>query len=132
MAVKVRIPTPLRQLTGGQRVVEVEGRTLAEVIDALDRRFPGIKERLIDGDGRLHRFVNVFVNEQDARLLDGLGTVLPEVAEVSIIPAMAGGTAPPPKASRKRPAGCGGRGWRHLRGGARRAHRTSGSGWRAG
>jgi molybdopterin synthase sulfur carrier subunit len=99
MAVKVRIPTPLRQLTGGQRVVEVEGRTLAEVIDALERRFPGIKERLIDGDGRLHRFVNVFVNEQDARLLDGLETVLPEVAEVSIIPAMAGGSAPPPKAS---------------------------------
>lgn len=91
MAVKVRIPTPLRQLTGGQKVVEVEGRTLAEVIDALDQMFPGIKGRLVDEEGRLHRFVNVFVNEQDARLLDGLETALPEIAEISIIPAMAGG-----------------------------------------
>ncbi|MDR7434240.1 MAG: MoaD/ThiS family protein [Armatimonadota bacterium] len=91
MAVKVRIPTPLRQLTGGEKTVEVEGRTLAEVIDALDKRFPGIRERLVDGEGKLHRFVNIFINEQDARLLSELETVLPEVAEISIIPAMAGG-----------------------------------------
>ncbi|MDR5695714.1 MAG: MoaD/ThiS family protein [Armatimonadota bacterium] len=93
MAVKVRIPTPLRQLTGGEKTVEVEGRTLAEVIDALDKRFPGIRERLVDGEGKLHRFVNIFINEQDARLLNELETVLPEVAEVSIVPAMAGGSS---------------------------------------
>lgn len=88
----VRIPTPLRKLTGEQRTVQARGTTLAEVFDDLDRRFPGIKARVVDGDGRVHSFVNVFVDDEDVRLLQGLDTPVREDAEVAIIPAMAGGT----------------------------------------
>ncbi len=87
----VRIPGPLRKLTGDQRVVEASGATLVDVVEDLERRFPGIKGRIVDGNGRVHSFVNVFVDDQDVRLLQGLATPLREDAEVAIVPAMAGG-----------------------------------------
>ncbi len=91
MAIRVRIPTPLRQLTHGERLIEVDGGDLAQAIDALDRRFPGIRARIIDEQGEVLRFVNIFVNERDIRFLGGLRTPLTDGAEVSIVPAMAGG-----------------------------------------
>ncbi len=87
----VRIPGPLRKLTGDQRVVEASGATLVDVVEDLERRFPGIKGRIVDGNGRVHSFVNVFVDDQDVRFLQGLATPLREDAEVAIVPAMAGG-----------------------------------------
>ncbi len=91
MAVRVRIPTPLRQLTNGARLIEVGGGDLAQAIEELDRRFPGIRARLLDERGEVLRFVNIFVNERDIRFLGGLRTPLHDGAEVSIVPAMAGG-----------------------------------------
>ncbi len=89
----IRIPSPMRRYTNGERLVTVSGETLAAAIAELDGKFPGLRERLIDGDGQLHRFVTIFVGEEDARLLGGLATPLDDQAEVSIIPAMAGGSA---------------------------------------
>lgn len=89
--VTVRVPAPLRKLTNDARVVHASGATLVEVVEDLERQFPGIKGRLVDGDGRMHAFVNIFVDEQDVRLLQGLGTPVGPQAEVAIIPAMAGG-----------------------------------------
>lgn len=91
MAVRVRIPTPLRRLTNGERVVEVEGADLQAAIDNLDRRFPGIRARILDERGDVLQFVNIFVNERDIRFLQGVRTPLEDGAEVSIVPAMAGG-----------------------------------------
>ena len=91
MPVTVRIPQLLRNLTQGEREVQVEASTLAEAIEALEQRYPGIRQRLVGQDGELHRYVNLFVNDQDVRLLSGLQTSLPEGAEISIVPAMAGG-----------------------------------------
>ncbi len=91
MAVAVRIPTVLRPLAGGAPVVDAAGGTLAEVLADLDRRFPGLGERLRGEDGNLHPFVNVFVGDEDARYLDGLATPVADGVEVSIIPAVAGG-----------------------------------------
>jgi molybdopterin synthase sulfur carrier subunit len=93
MAVHVRIPTPLRRITNGERVVQAEGGDLAQAIDDLDRRYPGIRARILDDRGEVLQFVNIFVNEQDIRFLSGLHTRLEDGAEVSIIPAMAGGGA---------------------------------------
>ncbi len=93
MPAHVRIPTPLRRLTNGERVIEVPGADLGQVIDELDRRFPGIRSRILDDRGEVLQFVNIFVNEQDIRFLDGLRTRLADGAEVSIVPAMAGGAA---------------------------------------
>jgi|FLYL01.1.fsa_nt_gi molybdopterin synthase sulfur carrier subunit len=87
----VRIPTPLRRLVGDRRTVEAHGTTVGELVEDLERRFPGVKARLVDGDGRIHSFVTIFVNDRDVRLLQGLQTPVPDDAEVSIIPAMAGG-----------------------------------------
>lgn len=87
----VRIPGPLRRYTGGERLITVAAGTLAAAIDEMDRRFPGLRQRLVDADGHVHSFVSIFVGEQDVRLLDGLATPLNAQAEVSIIPAMAGG-----------------------------------------
>jgi sulfur-carrier protein len=87
----IRIPTPMRRYTNGERLVTVTADTVATAIDELDRRYPGVRERLVDGEGQIHRFVTVFVGEEDVRLLQGLATPLDERAEVSIIPAMAGG-----------------------------------------
>lgn len=92
MAVRVRIPAPLQSLVGGATEVEAQGKTVREVIDDLERRYPGIKARLCDDSGELRRFVNIFVNDQDIRFQQGLDTELKDNDEVSIIPAIAGGS----------------------------------------
>ncbi|MEZ0065078.1 molybdopterin synthase sulfur carrier subunit [Streptacidiphilus sp. MAP12-20] len=91
MSVNVRIPTILRTYTGGNAEVKAEGATLAEVIKDLEANHAGISARLLDDNGKLRRFVNVYVNEDDVRFADGLETATPEGAGVSIIPAVAGG-----------------------------------------
>jgi molybdopterin synthase sulfur carrier subunit len=91
MSVSIRIPTTLRTLTAGSSEVQVEGSTVGEVLDALEAAHPGFKERLLDEQGGLRRFVNVFVADDDVRYLDGLGTPVPDGETVSIIPAVAGG-----------------------------------------
>jgi len=90
MAVTVRIPTTMRPITGGASTVEVEPGTLAAVIKALETAHPGVEERLLE-DGALRRFVNVFVDDDDVRYLQGLDTAVPDGQTVSIIPAVAGG-----------------------------------------
>jgi MoaD family protein len=90
MAVRVHIPTPLRQHTQGQAVVEVEGNTVQALLDDLGRKFPGITQRLFD-NGQVRRFVNVYLNDEDVRYLDNLATAVKDGDEVSIIPAVAGG-----------------------------------------
>jgi molybdopterin converting factor small subunit len=87
----IRIPTPMRRYTNGERLITVSAETLAAAIAELNNRYPGLSERLLDGDGQLHRFVSIFVGEEDVRLLQGLATPLADHTEVSIIPAMAGG-----------------------------------------
>ena len=91
MSVSIRIPTTLRTLTAGSSEVQVDGATVGEVLDALEAAHPGFKERLLDEQGGLRRFVNVFVADDDVRYLDGLGTPVPDGETVSIIPAVAGG-----------------------------------------
>lgn len=91
MSVTIRIPTTLRSLTGGEAAVEVEPGTVGEVLGALDEAHPGFSQRILDDDGNLRRFVNVFVSDDDVRFLDGLGTPVPDGDTVSIIPAVAGG-----------------------------------------
>lgn len=91
MAVKVRIPTPLQRLTQGQDVVEGKPGTVIELINDLDSRFPGIGERISDG-GKVRRFVNVYVNEEDIRFLQAENTRVQDGDEVSIVPAIAGGS----------------------------------------
>jgi sulfur-carrier protein len=92
MAVTVRIPTTLRPLSGGVSTVEVEPGALVDVIKALDAVHPGFQDRLLDEEGNLRRFVNVFVDDDDVRYLDGLQTNVPDGQTVSIIPAVAGGS----------------------------------------
>jgi molybdopterin synthase sulfur carrier subunit len=91
MSVKVRIPTPLRSLTAGQSVVEINGKDIGEVIEHLDKQYPGIKTRICDEENQIRRFVNIYVNEEDIRFKQGQATALKEGDEVSIIPAIAGG-----------------------------------------
>ena len=91
MSVTVRIPTPLRRVTNGQDIVSVEGSAITEVIASLDAQFPGIKERLCDEGGQLRNFVNVYVNGEDVRFLEGLDTSTKSGDEISIVPAVAGG-----------------------------------------
>lgn len=91
MSAKVRVPTILNPYTGGVTVVEADGTTLAEVLVDLDVRYPGIRERIVDDQGALRRFVNVYVNEDDVRFTGGLDTPVGDGAELSIIPAVAGG-----------------------------------------
>jgi molybdopterin synthase sulfur carrier subunit len=91
VSVSVKIPTPLRRVTGGESNVEASGGNVRELIDDLERRYPGIRERLCDETGALRRFVNVFIGDEDIRFLDGIETRLEEGAQVSIIPAVAGG-----------------------------------------
>ena len=92
MPAKVRIPAPLRKLTKEQPVVDVQGKTVDEVLIDLEKKYPGIKERICDENGQIRRFINVFVNGEDIRFKDGAKTVVAEGAEISIIPAIAGGT----------------------------------------
>jgi molybdopterin converting factor small subunit len=92
MSVTLRVPTILRTLTGGAAEVTVDGAgTLAEVIDKVDAEHPGIRGRVLDDDGKLRRFVNVYVGEDDVRFAQGLETPTPDGVTVSIIPAVAGG-----------------------------------------
>ncbi len=91
MAVKVRIPTPLRGLTNDLDVVAAEGGTLADAIEGLEASYPGLKDRICDEQGELRRFVNLYVNGEDVRFLEGLTTTLNAGDEVSIVPAVAGG-----------------------------------------
>jgi molybdopterin synthase sulfur carrier subunit len=92
MSVNIRIPSPLRGLTNNQDIVSGEAGTLGVAIDALESAFPGIKDRICDETGEIRRFVNVYVNGEDVRFLDGLGTELKQGDEVSIVPAVAGGS----------------------------------------
>lgn len=87
----VRIPSPLRKLTDGQAEVAVEGGDVRTIVDELESRHPGIGDRLLDEDGELRRFVNVFVRDEDVRFQEGLDTPVSEGDTVSIIPAVAGG-----------------------------------------
>lgn len=92
MSVSVRIPTILRTYTGGESEVSASGATLAEVLDDLDAHYAGIKGRILDEAGGLRRFVNVYVGNDDVRFLDNLETATPDGAQVSVIPAVAGGS----------------------------------------
>ena len=98
MAIKVRIPTPLQKLTNNQGEVNVEANNINELLAGLEKQYPGIQERLCDAEGKLRRFVNVYVNEEDIRFLQGQDTALKTGDDISIIPAIAGGA----KSSRKR------------------------------
>lgn len=94
MPVTVRIPTPLRGLTGGKGEVEATGNSVAELIDNIEKQHPGLKERLYDEKGQLRRFVNIYLNEEDIRFLNGPETSTKDGDVVSIIPAIAGGGSP--------------------------------------
>ena len=91
MSVSVRIPTILRNYTGGASEVAAEGTTLGEVLDDLESNHNGIKARVLDDSGEIRRFVNVYVGNDDVRFLDGLGSATPDGTQISIIPAVAGG-----------------------------------------
>jgi molybdopterin synthase sulfur carrier subunit len=90
MAIEVRIPTILRQFTDGAKAVEGRGATLAELIDDIDARHPGLRDRLVE-QGGLRRFVNVYLNDEDVRFLGGLETPVAEGDAVTVLPAVAGG-----------------------------------------
>jgi molybdopterin synthase sulfur carrier subunit len=87
----VRIPTPLRKLTGGAEEVQAAGKSVGELIGELEKKYPGIKERICDESGSVRRFVNIFVKDEDIRFLQNLETPLGDKDEVSIVPAIAGG-----------------------------------------
>jgi molybdopterin synthase sulfur carrier subunit len=91
MAIEVRIPTILRTYTGGAKAVEGSGETLAELLTDLDAKYPGVRDRLITDAGSLHRFVNVYVNDEDVRFLGALEAKLSDGDNVTILPAVAGG-----------------------------------------
>jgi molybdopterin converting factor small subunit len=91
MSVSVRIPTILRTYTGGESEVSANGDTLAAVLDDLDGNYAGIKGRIVDEQGELRRFVNVYVGNDDVRFLESLDTKTPEGTQISVIPAVAGG-----------------------------------------
>ena len=91
MGVLVRIPTPLRRMTNGLDKVEMEESNLADLIDKLEASYPGVKERLIDENGELRYFVNIYLNGEDVRFMDGLKTATADGDEISIVPAVAGG-----------------------------------------
>jgi sulfur-carrier protein len=91
MTIQVRIPVQLRALTKGEEVVAASGRSVSEIIEDIESKYPGVKDRICETDGKVRRFVNIFVNEEDIRFLDNLQTPISENDEVSIIPAIAGG-----------------------------------------
>jgi len=90
MAIKVRIPTPLQKLTNGKAEVDCSARNIAELVEALEKDYPGIKERLSEG-GKIRRFINLYVNDEDIRFVNKEETVLKDGDSVSIVPAIAGG-----------------------------------------
>lgn len=87
----VRIPTPLRRLTRDKDEVSINASTISQLVDKLEEEFPGIKERICDENGNLRRFINLYVNNEDIRFMNGMDTPLKETDTVSIIPAIAGG-----------------------------------------
>jgi molybdopterin synthase sulfur carrier subunit len=91
VAVTVKLPTQLRDATGGQAEVSGSGGTVGEVLESVFGQFDGLRERISDGDGGLRRFVNVYVDGEDVRFLDGLQTPVPDGGEVNVLPAVAGG-----------------------------------------
>ena len=91
MAVKVRVPTPLMKLTNNQSEVTAEGATISEILNNLESQFAGIKERICDENGAPRRFINIYLNEEDIRFLEGESTAVKDGDEISIIPAIAGG-----------------------------------------
>lgn len=101
MSIKVRIPAPLQKLTQGKAEVEAEAKDVGGLIEDLEKNYPGIKDRLCDDKGKIRRFINIYVNEEDVRFLKQDSTPLKDGDEVSIIPAIAGGclTQPPLAAS---------------------------------
>ena len=92
MAITVLIPTPLRSLTSEQESVEADGETIGEIFEDLENKHPGIGERLCDESGEIRRFVNVYLNQEDSRFIDGKNTAVADGDEVSIVPAIAGGS----------------------------------------
>ena len=92
MGVLIRIPTPLRRMTNGEATVEMEASTVVELVDKLETSYPGFKERLIDEGGELRYFVNIYINGEDVRFLQGLDSSINSGDEISIVPAVAGGT----------------------------------------
>jgi molybdopterin converting factor small subunit len=90
MAIEVRIPTILRPYTGGEKAVEGAGDTIGELLADLDSRHPGLQDRIVDGEG-LRRFVNVYLNDEDVRFLDGIGTSVSDGDVLTVLPAVAGG-----------------------------------------
>ncbi len=91
MGVKVRIPTPLQKMTGGQAEVQVGAASVKDLIEQLEKDFPGIKDRICDESGKIRRFVNVYLNEEDIRFLEQEATKLKDGDDISIVPAIAGG-----------------------------------------
>jgi molybdopterin synthase sulfur carrier subunit len=91
MAIKVRIPTPLQKLTNGKAEVECSAKNVLELVDALEKDYPGMKERLSDS-GKIRRFINIYVNEEDIRFVNKEETALKDGDNVSIVPAIAGGS----------------------------------------
>jgi len=91
MSITVRIPTPLRTLTKGSDEVTATGGTVGDVVEDLERQFPGVKSRLCDDKGEVRRFVNIFLADEDIRFLQGLKTPVKEGDQLSIVPAIAGG-----------------------------------------
>ena len=94
MAIRVRIPGPLRQFCGGRSQIEIQAENVAQVLEALEQQFPGIRARLCEDNGELRRFINIYVNDEDIRFLNHLDTALKPGDQVSIIPAIAGGGGP--------------------------------------
>lgn len=91
MSITVRIPQPLQKITQGKESIEAAGADVKSLLEDLERKFPGIKERLYDEKGKIRRFINIYINEEDVRFLQGEATALKAGDEVSIIPAIAGG-----------------------------------------
>ena len=91
MAIKVRIPTPLMKLTDNQSEVSAEGETISDIINNLENQFNGIKDRICEENGAPRRFINIYINEEDIRFLEGEKTTVKDGDEISIIPAIAGG-----------------------------------------
>ncbi|MCW5830243.1 MAG: MoaD/ThiS family protein [Deltaproteobacteria bacterium] len=92
MAIKVRIPTPLRKYTANQAEVSASGGTIKAIIDDLDRNHPGLKDRICDENGKLRKFVNIFLNDEDVRFMESIDTPVKDGDEVGIVPAIAGGS----------------------------------------
>jgi molybdopterin synthase sulfur carrier subunit len=91
MSTTIRIPTPMRKLTNDQEIVQATGANIGELIDDLEKTFPGIKERVCDENGNVRRFVNIFINDEDIRFMEDKSTAVKPGDEISIVPAIAGG-----------------------------------------